>query len=438
MSPDSSTPRGDPAPVDMKRALLIAHSYPPVWGGSAVQRVLSFSRYLPANGWQPYVLTMSHRAHSDAKLDLVQEVPQDTPVRYAFALDTARHLSLRGRYPQFLAWPDRWVSWWFGAVPAGLRLVRKYRPQLIWSSYPIATTHLIGLTLHRITGLPWVADVRDPMTEEGYPAHPTTRRIYSWIERHTVRRAARSVFTTPGAMDAYADRYPDCADDRWLCLPNGYDEATFRKIEEGSVPERERAEPIRLIHSGVLYPSERDPTAFFAALREMYEAGEISPETVRVVLRLTKHDDVFLPMIESFGIGDIVSIEGGVPYDEALAEMMSADGLLILQASNCNHQIPAKLYEYLRARRPILALTDPHGDTAQTLVDAGIDTIVRLNDKDDIRKGLLRFLELVRAGTAPTASDRVVARDSRESGTRQLAEICNDVVEPKELRASVR
>ena len=60
-----------------------------------------------------------------------------------------------------------------------------------------------------------------------------------------------------------------------------------------------------------------------------------------------------------------------IGYGEALAEMISSDALLILQASNCNDQIPAKLYECLRARRPILGLTDPAGDTAAALRAAG-------------------------------------------------------------------
>src|ERR1041384_1514447 len=59
-------------------------------------------------------------------------------------LGFARHLSLKGRYPALLARPDRWISWWFGAVPKGLAMIRKYRPHVLWSTYPIATAHAIG------------------------------------------------------------------------------------------------------------------------------------------------------------------------------------------------------------------------------------------------------------------------------------------------------
>lgn len=413
----------------MKRVLLIAHAYPP-WGGSAVQRTLSFSRYLPANGWEPQVLTINRRAHPRPKDDLLKEIPKQIYVKYAFGLDASRHLSVRGRYPGWLALPDRWVSWWFGAVPAGLMMIKRFKPHLIWSTYPISTAHLIGITLHRITGLPWIADFRDPMTEPGYPADPKTRKICSWIERRTIEGAARNIFTTPGALQMYATRYPEHGENRWQCIPNGYDEEIFNRAEQRVIPTNaQKSDLVTLIHSGELYPSERDPTKFFSALAELRHAGGISPTTLRVVLRLTGHDDIYAPMLKAHGLDDMVSIRAGVPYTEALGEMLAADGLLVFQASNCNRQIPAKLYEYLRAKRPVFALTDPNGNTAQTLISAGIDTIVRLDDKEDIKQGLIRFLELIRNGAAPVATDHTIQKYSRESLTKKLAETLSDVLD---------
>ncbi|MHB8847456.1 MAG: glycosyltransferase, partial [Burkholderiales bacterium] len=93
-----------------------------------------------------------------------------------------------------------------------------------------------------------------------------------------------------------------------------------------------------------------------------------------------------------------------------LTEMLTTDGLLILQASNCNHQIPAKLYEYMRAGRPILALTDPVGDTAKLLQEAGIHTIAPLDDVEAIQEKLLDFLTAVQQGRGNSASLDYVAR----------------------------
>ena len=179
----------------MKRVLMVAFHYPPFVGGSGIQRTLKFSSYLPSYGWLPIVLSANPLAYVQFGNDQVHEIPKNVSVTRAFALDTARHLAIHGFYPRWLALPDRWVSWWLGAVPAGLHLLRKYRPEVIWSTYPIATAHLIGLTLHCLTGVPWVADFRDSMTEEHYPPDSLTRQTYRWIERQAVIRSSRLVFT---------------------------------------------------------------------------------------------------------------------------------------------------------------------------------------------------------------------------------------------------
>src|SRR4029450_2950834 len=154
------------------------------------------------------------------------QVPAGITVKRAFALDTARHLSLAGRYPAFLACPDRWSTWRFGAVAAGVRLIRDRKPDVIWSTYPIATAHVIGAALHRRSGLPWIADFRDPMAQDGYPANPRVWQSFKRIEEQAVNHARFSVFTSPGAARTYRDRYP-IASERITVIENGFDEESF-------------------------------------------------------------------------------------------------------------------------------------------------------------------------------------------------------------------
>ena len=108
--------------------------------------------------------------------------------------------------------------------------------------------------------------------------------------------------------------------------------------------------------------------------------------------------------------------------------MLSADGLIILQASNCNNQIPAKLYEYLRAQKPILALTDPEGDTGLKLISLGFDTISRLDSKPDIKELILKFLDSIRNKIAQPLPLNQLQLHSRESRTAELVEILNGIV----------
>lgn len=413
----------------VKRVLMIAFHFPPLRGSSGIQRTLKFSNYLSEYGWEPILLTAHPRAYSSTSNDLVGEIANLASVHRAFALDTSRHLSVLGHYPNILALPDRWVSWWLGAIPMGLSLIRKYRPDVIWSTYPIATAHLIGLSLCRLTGIPWVADLRDPMTDVDYPPNRLTRRIYQWIEKKTITHCTRAVFTTSGAISAYKARFPQVPSARFCLIENGYDEENFVAAEHGIVKKGTLNKPFVLVHSGIIYPSERDPTQFFGALAVLVRQGAISKNNLNVILRATAHDEYLQRLIDQYGLGAIVSLAPPIPYREALSEMLTADGLLILQASNCNNQIPAKLYEYLRSHRPILALTDPTGDTAATLLKVGIDTIAPLDSIPDIVHGLLNFLELIKNGRAPIASMEQVSATSRRSRTKELTNLLDQVAQ---------
>jgi glycosyltransferase involved in cell wall biosynthesis len=415
-----------------KRVLMIAYHYPPMRGSSGIQRTLKFSQYLPQSGWAPVMLSAHPRAYANPGDDQMGDIPASVPVTRAFALDTARHLAVGGRYAGFMALPDRWASWCLGAIPAGWRLIRQHRPAVIWSTYPIASAHLIGLVLRRLTGLPWVADLRDPMTDVSYPSDPRTRRVFQWIERKTIEHCTVAVCTTPGAIKTYETRFPEIPRERFRLIENAYDEENFADAERAGAAPAPGAHggPLTLVHSGIIYPSERDPVPLFQALAALQQRGAVSGATLRVVLRATAHDDYLAGLIAEHGIGDIVQLAPHVPYRTALAEMLNADGLLILQATNCNHQVPAKLYEYLRARRPILALTDSDGDTAATLRQAGVDSIAPLDQKDAIIEALPRFLEQVRQGTAPLAPAAVIAAHSRRARTEQLAQLLDQVAAP--------
>ena len=228
----------------------------------------------------------------------------------------------------------------------------------------------------------------------------------------------------------YADRFPQIPESQWTMIPNGYDEEDFAAAEQKIPARRSPGDPVVLVHSGVLYPSERDPMPFFKALSEMRSAGQISPSRLKVVLRATGHDDYYRTPLRDLGINDIVSLEPPISHSAAVTEMLEADGLLIFQATNCNRQIPAKVYECLRARRPVFAMTDPAGDTATFLKAEGIRSIVPLDSKENIGRGLIQFLALLANGSNPVCPS--VDRHSRKARTQELAALLNSVCKEKE------
>lgn len=415
----------------MKRVLMIAYHFPPLAGSSGIQRTLRFVQHLPAFGWDPAVLTTTVGAYERTSADLDDDVPKGLVIERAVALDAARQLSIAGRYPGWLARPDRWMTWRFAGVRAGMRLIHHLRPAAIWSTYPIATAHVIAASLARRSGLPWIADFRDPMAQDGYPPDPKTWKSFKEVEEVAIRAAHFSVFTTPGAARTYREHYPERAA-RIEVIENGYDEESFAGLDF----EAARRSPLNpglvtLLHSGIVYPSERNPTQLFAALAQLVREHSGSPLPLKLRFRAAAHDDLLRDLARRFDVTDSVEVLPPIPYRSALQEMLQADALLILQASNCNDQIPAKLYEYLRCGRPIVALTDPIGDTAGALRSAGIDAITRLDSSSAIAELLDTTLAAIRTNRARVpnpASGTNASRRRRAEALATLLDLAGDTV----------
>jgi glycosyltransferase involved in cell wall biosynthesis len=414
-----------------KRALLIAFHFPPQAASSGIQRTLSFSRHLDSYGWEPMVLSAHPRAYAAQNPTQLASVPAHLVVKRAFALDTKRHMGFKGRYLEALALPDRWVSWLLGAIPAGLSMIRRHRPEVIWSTFPIATAHLIGLVLHRLTGLPWVADFRDPMLQASYPSSRAQRAFYGWIERQAITRCQMAVFTTHSAMDSYKARFPNIAHTKFRVIENGYDEDGFDLSAAASAPAAPAGRRLTLVHSGVLYQTGRDPRTFLQAVAALKRDNRASAGTLRIVLRAPGEMDEIAARVREEGVEDIVEVAAPVPYREALAEMMAADGLMVFQGTPFNTQIPAKIYEYFRARKPILGLVDPAGETARVLGAAGFTDLADMASAEAIVPVLAGFIDKVAAGQAKVASDDLILSSSRKHRASELACIFDRAAEER-------
>jgi glycosyltransferase involved in cell wall biosynthesis len=410
-----------------KRVLLIAFHFPPEAVSSGIQRTLSFFKHLGKYGWEPMVLSAHPRVYRTQNPSQLANLPPGQVVRRAFALDSKYHMGFKGRYLELLSLPDRWVSWFFGAVPAGLSLIREHRPQVIWSTFPIATAHLIGLALHRLTGLPWVADFRDPMIQPSYPTSKLQRRVYQWIERQTIHRCQAAVFTTHSAMSSYRERYPHIPASKFSVIENGYDEDGFA----GSAVPPPATGPRRLtlVHSGVLYQNGRDPSDFLRAIAMLKDQGRVNAARLRVVLRAPGNAAETSELVVQHGVGDVVEVAPPVPYREALAEMLEADGLMVFQGTPFNTQVPAKIYEYFRAGKPILGLVDTRGETARVLRAAGFPSLANMDRPEEISTVLAQFLDDVERGQAHVADAELVAASSRSRRAGELADVLRGAVQ---------
>lgn len=414
-----------------RTALLIAFHFPPLRGISGIQRTLCFAKYLPRHGWDPIVLSVSPSAYELVAPTDPEKREFPFEVHRAYGMDVANAFKLFKRYPRNLALPDRWKSWRYFAVRAALKLVRERQIDVVWSTFPIATAHRIGMDVEYRTGIPWVAEFRDPMWQGDYPPEPAQNLAWKRLEADVFARAQHVVVATPGAAREYATRFPQFAPGRLSVIENGYDESEFQRAE-AALPQRNRdansRDKITLLHSGVIYPEERDPSQLFAAIASLKMRDPALAARLRLILRATGADARYTEMIAALDIGDTVEIAPAIDYASALAEMLTVDGLLVLQATSCNAQIPAKIYEYLRAGRPIVALTDPDGDTAGALRNAGTGLIARLDSAFEIEATLQKFLHQHAQGGWARPGTAALLGYARENQTGRLAEVFEEAV----------
>lgn len=415
--------------------LLIPFHFPPVQGSTGAFRSLSFCRWLPENDWRVTVLTVSERAYPDVSESNYELIDPQTSVHRAFALDAKRHLSIGGRYLRLTALPDRWASWVIGGVLSGLKIIRRDAPDAIYTTYPVPSSHLIGLILHKFTGTPWIAEFRDPMVEDNYPANKIEREIRSRIERGVVAHASRIVTVTPSAKNLYearAENRPEFV----VQIENGYDDTLLGR-ETGRFHNTERADgaTLEILHSGILYDDVRNPTNLLLALQELNSEGFFGANPARFVFRGAGSEQQYSKTARDLGIESIVEFRKSVSYADAHKEMHQADALLLMQGNQCNRQIPAKFYEYCALRKPILAIADPCGDTGSLFMHSGLGKSVPLEDPKSIKLQIKSFVRECRENRGIIVSDRVLASMSRRARAKELANLLCQVVNVNKEKA---
>lgn len=420
----------------MRHALFITFQYPPDASSSGVLRTLKYTRYLADHEWRVTVLSIEPSAYETVDQGTLAQIPGNVRVVRTSYLDTKKHLSLRGRYLAITALPDRYIGWLPWAVRAGMRIGRSDRVDLVYSTSPPATAHLIAWRVSRGLGKPWVIDFRDPWFEEppepGAPGGPLFRRVDRWFEGRIVRDADHVVSTTASLRDLLVSRYPELPRGKFSVIPNGYDEDDFARLSRAGPVAGDEPDRMCIVHSGSINPMFRDPVPLVRALSQAAELGLVDSRKVRLrFLGGGPHaDDAALHRsIADSGVSTSVEMLPRLPYADALDELTRADVLLLLQASDDTRGlVPAKLYEYLRMGKPVLALTLP-GESADLLARTGGGWVVDPADPAQIVQAigrLYRFWQERSLGRF-VADPQVLARYERRRLAAQLAEVFSTV-----------
>ncbi|HEV7391669.1 MAG TPA: glycosyltransferase family 4 protein [Burkholderiales bacterium] len=413
----------------MKHALFVSFHYPPDGTGSGVLRTLKYTRYLADQGWRSTVLCPDVTAYDVIDEAMLKQVPDVVRIVRTGYWNTKRHFALRGRYAAIMAVPDVWIGWLPFALAAGTRIAREDAFDVIYSTSPPASAHLIAWRLAEALKKPWVADFRDPWIEDppepGAPAGLVFRKIDRWLEKKVIERCSHVVTSTAHLRDAIAQRYPLQPQAKLTAIPNGYDEADFSQLPPIRTSEHAN---LCIVHAGSINPHFRDPRPLFRALRIAADAGRVDLGRVRLRFVGAGPDGgspELAQAVREAGLQANVEFLPRLPYADGLRELARADVLLLLQASeDTRGLVPAKLYEYLRMQKPVMALV-LEGETTRILESTGGGVSIDPGDEPRLVSELANVYRRWCDGTLERerANLSIVRRVDRRELTRELAAI---------------
>jgi len=385
----------------MKKVLIISYAFPPM-GGIGVMRTAKMVKYLRLFGWEPQVLTTKNGFSRYNDESLLTEIPQDvkiTRINYFDLLNWPLGHFWQSFWQyygyKYLFYPDREVLWASRALKKAVEIVKKEKIDLIFTSSAAYSNHWIAQLVKAQTGVKWVADFRDEWTNnpELKFANSYHKKRAEELEKEFVNQAD---FVTT-ASEPITDYVKSLAlyKEKFETVTNGFDPEDF--------PENpyKPSEFCRLLYAGTLYGGARE-TAFEEAIKELN-----------------------LPKLKVEYMGQ----NGYLPHKEAVRQMQQADALLILLSPKTRQSVySGKVFEYLAARRPILALT-PKGNQLEKLInDLQVGTTVEPLDKEGIKIAITDIYNKWEKNEL-TVPENDILRFSRKELTGKFVKIFDQAIE---------
>lgn len=396
----------------MPNVLLICPHFPPT-AASGSFRLLGFARHLPKFGWETSVVARSPVRSEPQDPLLASQIPVRCHVTYVDP-PTGRVPLLIDRGLRAAGILDKSWSWQRSAYKSCRRVIVGRQVDAIVTSSPPHSVHLLGLALKRRFGLPWIADFRDPWIGDN-PAHGLSR-FAARFEGKVLRGADAVVANAPLAQQVLAKAHPGIAH-KLVTITNGYDPEAIPLRK----PEATQPSPITILHAGELYAG-RDPRPLLDAIASLKGNIPCLPDFKVTFLGRHKWSGLDLPgEIKSRGCEDVVELIEHLPYADAKQRMVDAGILLLLDSPGRLAGVPAKLYEYVGSRRPILALAEHESDSAWVLRESGVVfQIADPTNPSDIRGALSKLLTRG-SDLQPVSTRERVFRFTREEGAQRLA-----------------
>jgi glycosyltransferase involved in cell wall biosynthesis len=416
------------------KLLLVTLHFPP-GGGGGVQRPLKFASHLPALGIETHVLAPD--LPGAAPLDLDLELPTQAWVhrvrfvgprgeRPAELLQGKEGLARLGTQAALvgrrLLVPDENLPWATAALPVALRLVRREGIDVVLTTSPPPSLHLLGAAVKRVTGAAWVADLRDSLVAHAQRRGDESR--LAQLKEKTTGGVARLVASQADAIAAAADVIAEEMRERdpkgrVVTIANGCDFDDFAGLEYRP------GDRLRITHAGSFY-GRRDPRPFLQALAD---AG-LDDVVVRFAGSFRASDREYA---ERLGLGERIELLGTVPRRRSLELQRDSEVLLLLvpdAGGRGRGVLTGKIYEYLAAERPILAAVPPDGVAAQLIRDTGTGVVAAPDDVEAMREALVDLHRRWREGRLERTplSSEWRERLSRGRRVEELADLLRSVV----------
>ena len=441
----------------MKKVLIITYYFPPS-GGPGVQRVLKFVKYLPEFGWDPVVLTVQDGDFPARDESLLEEIPKHIHVHRTNIFEPYRlYRKLTGRAPgaavdvenipkpgekkslaelgaEFIRGtffiPDARIGWFPYAVPQARQIIKDEGIDAIYSSSPPYTTAIIARELHRKTGLPWIAGFRDPWT--GFLSTPDRwlfpRRIDEYLERSVAEDANLVESAWVGINTDFQKKYPHINKLKFLHLPNGYDSEDYPTLD------RRPNERFTVTYTGSMY-GKRNPETLLRAVDELIEEKKVDPSKVCLNFIGRFGGDV-RAMFGRFPTKDVIRVVDYVPHSESIRELLAADALLLVvdESKDSDEIVPGKVFEYIGAQRPIIALA-PEGAVAGVVRETNSGIVVHNQDIPGIKSAFLECYEnFLYHKKKFSPNQQAMKKYERREVTHRLAELLDYLQSQRESR----
>ena len=385
------------------KALIITYYWPPA-GGSGVQRWLYFVKYLREFGIEPVVFTVEHPSYPIEDKTLAKHIPEGVEVIRQKIMEPGRVVSnhrqagsgflpenpnLSQRFKNFIRAnffiPDAKMLWIRPSVRKLEKYLKKNPVDYIISTGPPHTTHLIAKGIKEKIGVKWLADFRDPWTEIDYfhrlPLTKSSRAKHHKLEGDVLMKADVVTVVTKTMKKQFQVLNQNCH-----IITNGYDDAVLTKV-----PEMDK--PFTITHIGMLN-ADRNPLMFWEVIKELIEEDETFEAHVQINL-VGQIADEIRNSIRSLELERFVNYTQYIPSDAVAAFQMKSQVLLLIvnEVPSAQTIVTGKVYEYLRAKRPILAIAPTNGDLAEIIDESQSGMVIDFGDRSGLKEAVKIYFE---------------------------------------------